>query len=122
MNTALWIVQGILAAMFLMSGSMKTFKSIDELAPKMPWVKEVPSWQVRFIGITQLLAAFGLILPKLTGILPVLTPVAALGLVLTMVSAAIFHLKRNEMQAIGINMALLLLALFVAVGRLFLIP
>lgn len=122
MNTALWIVQGILAAMFLMSGSMKTFKSIDELAPKMPWVKQVPSWQVRFIGITQLLAAFGLILPKLTGILPVLTPVAALGLVLTMVSAAIFHLKRNEMQAIGINMVLLSLALFVAVGRLFIMP
>lgn len=122
MNTALWIVQGLLAAMFLMGGSMKTFKPIDELATKMPWVKEVPSWQVRFIGITQLLAALGLILPELTGILPVLTPVAALGLVFTMASAAVFHLKRNEMQAIGINMALLSLALFVAVGRLFIMP
>lgn len=122
MNTALWIVQALLAALFLMSGSMKAFKPIDELAPKMPWVKEVPSWQVRFIGITQLLAAMGLVLPKLTGILPVLTPVAALGLVFTMASAAVFHLKRNEMQPIGINMVFLSMALFVAVGRLFIMP
>jgi uncharacterized membrane protein YphA (DoxX/SURF4 family) len=122
MNTALWIVQGLLAAMFTMGGSMKAFKSIDELALKMPWAKEIPAWQVRFIGITQLLAALGLVLPRLTGILPVLTPVAALGLVFTMASAAVFHLKRNEMQAIGINMFLLSLALFVAVGRLFLVP
>lgn len=122
MNTALWIVQGLLAAMFLMSGFMKTFKSVDELAPKMPYVKDISLTLLRFIGISQLLIAFGLVLPWLTGIAPVLTGIAALGLALNMLIAALFHVKRSEWPGLPINFGIMALALFVAYGRLFYAP
>ncbi|HLP19186.1 MAG TPA: DoxX family protein [Chitinophagales bacterium] len=122
MNTALWIVQGLLAALFLMAGTMKTFKPIDELAVKMPWVKDVSVSLVRFVGVSQLLIALGLVLPWLTGIVPVLTGVAALGLALNMLFAALFHVKRSEWQALPMNLGIMALALFVAYGRLFYAP
>jgi uncharacterized membrane protein YphA (DoxX/SURF4 family) len=118
MNTALWIAQGVLAAMFLMSGSTKTFQTKEKMAEKIPWVSNVSITPIRLLGITQLLAAAGLILPGLTGILPVLTPLAAVGLCITMASAAVFHLRRAEYSSIGINAFLLALSAFVVYGRL----
>ena len=122
MNTALWITQIVLAGLFAMAGFAKTTKPINELGEKMPWAKTFPIGLVRFIGITQLLAAFGLILPMVTGIAPVLTPLAALGLGLTMALAALYHLKHAEYKAIGFNMVLLLPMLFVVYGRTFYAP
>ena len=117
MNVALWIVQGLLAVAFLMAGSMKVMKPKEELAGRMEWVNDFSAGAVKTIGILEILGALGLILPLATGILPWLTPVAAVGLALTMIGAAITHGRRKEFPMIVPNAVLLLLAAFVAYGR-----
>ncbi len=117
MNIALWVIQGILAFMFGMAGMMKTFQPIDKLAVKVPWVKDYPAGVVRFVGIAEVLGAVGLIVPLLSGILPILTPVAAVSLALVMVLAAIYHFRKGEMKEIGFNFVLGALSAFVAYGR-----
>jgi hypothetical protein len=72
---------------------------------------------VRFIGIVELAAALGLILPAVTGIAPILTPLAATGLAVVMVLAAITHVRRKEPSGIAVNAVLFALAVFVAWGR-----
>lgn len=125
MNIALWIVQGLLALVFLMGGFMKASKSreaLKERGQSMDWVDDFSDGQIRTIGILEILGAIGLILPALTGILPILTPVAAIGLGSIMVGAAITHLRRGESSVIVMNLVLLVLALFVAYGRFVLVP
>ncbi len=118
MVIVLWIVQGLLALAFLMAGFMKSTRPLADLKKNMAWVGSVPAGLVRFIGIVEILGALGLILPKLTKIVPQLTIAAAIGLVLVMLSAAIFHTTRKEYSGIGVNVVLLLLAAFIAVGYL----
>ncbi len=124
MNIALWIVQGLLTLLFLMAGLMKVSKSKDEIKEKggkqMNWIDDVSDNTIKLIGIVEILAAIGLILPQLTGILPWLTPLAAVGLVLTMIGAMIVNM-RNQITIIK-NIVLLLLAAFVAYGRFVLVP
>jgi len=122
MNIALWIVQALLAVAFLMAGGMKLMQPKEKLAEKMAYVNDLSAGTVKLIGALEVLGAIGLILPKLTGILPVLTPLAAVGLVLTMIGAAIVHLHRKEASMIGINAVLFVLAAFVAYGRFALLP
>jgi uncharacterized membrane protein len=117
MNVALWIIQGGLAALFLIAGVMKSTQPKDKLIGTLPWVADFSPATVRFIGIVELLAALGLILPAATGILPWLTPLAATGLVVQMGLAAITHTRRKEPQAIVFNAVLLILAAIVAWGR-----
>jgi len=122
MNIALWIVQGLLALAFLLAGSMKAFAPLTTVRKNMSWANDFGVPFVRFIGIAELLAAIGLILPAITGIQSWLTIAAALGLVVVMVSASIFHASRREYQNIGMNVVLLLLAAFVVLGRWALAP
>jgi putative oxidoreductase len=122
MNIALWIVQGLLALAFLLAGSMKAFAPLNTVRKNMSWANDVGVPFVRFVGIAELLAAIGLILPAITGIQSWLTIAAALGLVVVMVSASIFHASRREYQNIGMNVVLLLLAAFVVLGRWALAP
>ncbi|MEV6868283.1 DoxX family protein [Streptosporangium subroseum] len=117
MNVILWVVQALLAATFLMGGLTKATKSRSELSGKMSWVEDFSDGQVKTIGIVEVLAAVGLILPALTGILPVLTPLAAAGLVITMIGAVIVHARRGEYPGIAVNIVLLAMAAFVAWGR-----
>lgn len=117
MNIALWIVQGLLAVIFLMAGFMKVSQSKEKMAERVAWVEDFSLNTIRAIGIAEIFGALGLILPAATGILPWLTPVAAIGLVLTMIGAAITHARRGENSMIGMNVMLLLLAAFVAFGR-----
>ncbi|MBK7225058.1 MAG: DoxX family protein [Saprospiraceae bacterium] len=118
MNTAIWIAQGILAVMFAMAGVMKSTQPIDKLVKSgLNWVERVPVSTVRFIGLSELLGAVGLILPWVFGILPILTPIAAIGLAVIMVLAAVHHLKHKESKAVVFNTVLFLLAIFVAYGR-----
>lgn len=117
MNIALWITQGLLAALFLMSGTMKTFTPKQKLAEKMPWANDFSAGAIKFIGITQLLGALGMVLPMLTHILPILTPMAGIGLALTMLVAAVYHVRKNEAKVIGKNLLFLAMAAFVTVGR-----
>ena len=117
MNIAIWIIQGILAAMFGMAGVMKSTQPIPKLAEKMPWVNDFSPAVVRFIGISELLGAVGLIVPWATGIQPILTPIAAAALALVMVLAAIYHLRKGEYKGIGINFVLFALCATVAYFR-----
>jgi uncharacterized membrane protein YphA (DoxX/SURF4 family) len=122
MNIVIWIVQGLLAAMFLMAGLMKASQPKEKLSKNMAWVNDLSDSNVKLIGVLEILAAIGLVLPQVTGVLPWLTPLAAVGLGLIMVGAIITHVRRNENSVIGINIVLLLLAAFVAYGRFILIP
>lgn len=117
MNTTLWIVQSVLAVLFAMIGVLKTTRPKAKLEPILPWVADFSPVTVRLIGAVELLAATGLILPAATGVATVLTPVAATGLAVTMVLAAVVHARRKEPSAIVVNAVLLGLAVFVAWGR-----
>jgi uncharacterized membrane protein YphA (DoxX/SURF4 family) len=120
MNIALWIVQGLLAAAFLGAGGMKLTQPKEKLATNMAWVEDFSQSTIRVIGLLEVLGAIGLILPMALSILPVLTGIAAVGLVLTMIGAAITHIRRGEMPMLVPPAILGLLAAFVVVGRLFL--
>ena len=120
MSIALWIVQGLLAVAFLGAGATKLSQPKEKLLKNMPWVEDFSQPAVRLIGAAEVLGAIGVVLPALTGVLPWLTPLAALGLVLLMVGAALTHLRRKEYGNVAINAVLLVLAAFVAYGRLFL--
>ena len=117
MNIALWIVQGLLAVMFGMAGVMKTFQT-SKAKEQLSWAKNRSEGFVRFVGISELLGALGLILPLLTGLLPWLTGLAALGLALLQ-ALAIFteHLPKKEYNIIPVNVLLLALSVFVILGR-----
>jgi len=117
MNIALWIVQGLLTVAFVMAGGMKLSQPKEKLAGQMPWVNDFAPGTVKLIGALELLGGIGLVAPMLTGILPWLTPIAAGGLVLTMLGAMATHLRRGENQMIVVNLVLVLRAAFVAYGR-----
>ena len=122
MNITLWIIQVLLALAFLVAGLMRLLQPIDKLAAQMGWVSDFRPSTVRLIGGLEVLAAIGLILPPLVGVLPGLAPIAALGLVVLMLGAAATHLRRNETVLIAANLVLLALAAFVAVGRFAVAP
>lgn len=123
MNITLWILQGLMAAMFLMAGSTKLIKPKDELKPKMgDWVEVIPNPIFKLIGLLELLGAIGLILPQALGIVPILTPIAAVGLALTMLGAMILHISRGEMSSLPKNIIPLLITSAIAYGRFILIP
>ena len=113
MNTALWIVQIILALMFVVAGIQPKARLVE----KLPWTEDFSPCMIRFIGIVELLAAVGLVLPAATGIVPILTPLAASGLVVIMILAILTHRRRGETGAIVFNAALLMAAAFVAWAR-----
>src|SRR5580658_10235498 len=114
MNTALWTVQLVLCIVFLGSGGMKVFayRKYKESAGR---ELDLSRGLVTFIGISELAGALGLVLPGFSGIAPILAPLAATGLVIIMLLATVFHLKRKEPAYVTV--VLLLLAGFVAVGR-----
>lgn len=122
MSVVLWIVQVLLALVFLMAGFMKLTQPLATLSKRMAWTTSVPLGLVRFIGLAELLGGIGLILPMLTGILPWLTIAAAIGLSIVMISAAIFHLTRHEASHAAGNIVLLVLALVIVVGRIAIVP
>ncbi len=121
MNIALWVAAVLLALVFLTTGIMKTVRYEQE-GQKLESIKGLPRRLVALIGVSEILGALGLIVPAATGILPWLTPLAAAGLALVMILASGFHASRHEYSGIGMNLILLLLAVFVAYGRVALVP
>ena len=118
MNTALWIVAWLLAAAFLGSGLMKVLRPKEELKKAgMAWVDLFSPTMVKVIGGLEILAAIGLVLPALLDIAPILVPLAATGLVLTMIGAAITHARMKDYKGMVPSLVLLLLSAFVAWGR-----
>ena len=117
MQTALWIVQALLAAIFLVTGMTKlTQPRLKMAAGPMRWAGDVTDAQFRAIGVVEVLGAIGLIVPAALGIAPLLTPLAALGLVLTMVGAIRTHVRYAEADRLVVPIVVLALALFVAVA------
>ena len=96
MNVVLWVLQGALAAIFVMAGVMKSTQPKDKLVERLPWVEDFSPGTVRFIGAMELLGAIGIILPAVTGVAVVLTPLAATGLAVLMLLAALTHVRRRE--------------------------
>jgi len=117
MNIALWIVQILLAIAFGMAGLTNIIQPKEKLAARTPYVEGFAATTIKLIGTLEVLGAIGLIVPLLTVILPWLTPLAAAGLVLTMLGAMATHVRRQEHQNLIVNLVLLLLAAFVAYGR-----
>ncbi len=117
MNIALWIAAGVLAAVFVSAGTLKLTRPKEKLAANLAWVEDFSARTVKFIGLMEVLGAIGLILPAALHIAPILTPLAATGLAITMVLAAVVHARRKEPQLIVVNAVLFALAAFVAIMR-----
>ncbi|MCU7725473.1 DoxX family protein [Actinoplanes sp. KI2] len=117
MNIALWIVAAVLAVLFLASGVQKLATSRANLARTMRWADHFSTPGVKAIGVAEVLAAIGLIVPAALGIAPILVPLAATGLVLLMTGAIVTHLRLHERQPLAINLTLLALAALVAWAR-----
>ncbi len=118
MNIVLWIITGLLAAAFAGAGLMKLTQPKEKLAASgMGWTEQFSPAAIKAIGALEVAAAVGLILPAVLDIAPVLVALAALGLVLIMIGAAITHARRKETPMIGANLVLLVLAAVVVWGR-----
>jgi UDP-N-acetylmuramyl pentapeptide phosphotransferase/UDP-N-acetylglucosamine-1-phosphate transferase len=113
MLIAYWIVAGLSAVLFFAAGLMKVVRPTPALAASgMGWVDDYTPTSVKLIGLAEVIGALGLILPVLTGIAPLLSPIAALALAVIMVGAIVTHVRRSEPP---IAAALLALALASAV-------
>jgi uncharacterized membrane protein YphA (DoxX/SURF4 family) len=117
MNTLAWIIQGLLAAFFVMPAFTKLTSSQEKLIEKKMLEPAASHLPVRGIGILELLGVFGIILPWLTGITPVLTPIAAVGFALIMLVAFIIHLKSKEYKILPLLVIVFTLSLIVAYLR-----
>jgi uncharacterized membrane protein YphA (DoxX/SURF4 family) len=130
MNTFLWIIAGLLAALFLFSGGLKVILPKDKIRATgrigqmdaAAWTEDFSAGSIKGIGVLEVLAAIGLILPPVLGIAPVLAPLAAVGLVLLMIGAVITHIRRKEASAVVATLAYLTLAAVVVWGRLGVAP
>jgi uncharacterized membrane protein YphA (DoxX/SURF4 family) len=120
MNVALWIVQVLLALLFLWAGGIKLVMPIEEMMKQMPL--PLPGWFLRFIGVAEVLGALGLILPGLLRIRPGLTPLAAAGLVIIMIGATVLTLMTGDITMALIPLVVGLLSAFVAYARWRLTP
>ncbi|UOZ02759.1 DoxX family protein [Amycolatopsis sp. WQ 127309] len=118
MNVALWIIAGLLALAFLAAGAMKLLQPKEKLAAAgMAWTEDYSGGSVKGIGAIEIVGAIGLILPALLVIVPILTPIAATGLAITMLAAIVVHVRRKENQALAAPVVLLILSAVLAWGR-----
>ncbi|MFE6484901.1 DoxX family protein [Streptomyces sp. NPDC088747] len=118
MNLALWIVAGLLAVVFLVSSCSKLFMTKEKLAaqPGAGWTQFYSAGAIKALGVIEVLAAAGLILPAALDIAPVLVPVAAVGVALLMTGAALTRYRLRD-KLIVVDLLYLALAVFVAWGR-----
>lgn len=115
MNIALWIASGLLAFALVAAGGVKVAVPRAKLLEKMGWAESWSDGRFKLLGLAELLGGIGVIVPHVTGILPILTPVAAACLVVLMAGAVKTHLERKESPAAPAILALL--GIFVALGR-----
>jgi hypothetical protein len=121
MNSALWIVSGLLAVAYLASGGGKLALPKERIAAvgaSARWVEDFTPGGVKAIGALEILGALGLILPAALDIAPALVPLAALGLAMIMTGAVVTRIRRRELTFMLADLAYLVLAAFVAWGRL----
>jgi uncharacterized membrane protein YphA (DoxX/SURF4 family) len=118
METAIWTAQVLLAAIFLATGLTKLTQPRAQMAAgPMGWAADVSDVEFRAVGLLEVLGALGLVLPGALGIATLLTPLAAVGLALTMIGAIATHVRMGETDRLAVPIVLLALTLFVAVER-----
>jgi hypothetical protein len=119
MNALLWLLQIALAATFAGAAALKLLLPRDRLAktPVGGWVYDFPAAMLKPLGVAELLGAIGVIVPPLVHIAPILTPIAACGLLLTMVGAFVTHLRRHEYLSVANTVVVAIAAGVVAWGR-----
>lgn len=118
MEAALWTAQVVLAGIFLATGLTKLTQPRAQLAAgPMSWAADVGDTEFHAVGLLEVLGALGLVLPGALGVAPLLTPLAALGLAVTMVGAIWTHVRMGETDRLAVPIALLALTLFVAIER-----
>ena len=114
MNILVWILQSLLALVFLAHGLMMVFPP-EAVAVQMN--AALPRWFQLFIGTTEVLAAVGLTLPAITRVQPWLISASAVGLMIVMISATVFHLQRGEISSAIVTVVLLAMSTYVAYMR-----
>ena len=118
MNTILWILQTLIAIIFMYSGINKSIFDKQVLMSRgQTGVEKLPIPFIRFIGISEILGAIGLVFPILLHTAPVLSVISALCFAFIMVPAAAIHYLRKEYKAVLLNFTLLIICLFIAYGR-----
>lgn len=118
MNAVLWIITALLAVVFAATGLLKLSRPKAALVKAgQGWAEDVPDAGIKAIGALEVLGALGLILPALLDTATVLVPLAAVGLALVMLGAAVTHARRGEYPNMAVNLVLAALAVFVAVER-----
>jgi len=123
MTYILWIIQVLLALLFLFAGGTKLVLPIETLTSMgSPNQVHLPGLLIRFIGVCEVLGALGLILPGLLRIRPDLTPLAAAGLVIIMIGATVLTIIGDGIGPALVPFVVGLLAAFVAYGRWRLAP
>lgn len=120
-NTALWVLQWFLGLYFIGIGVMH-FVVPEGLPDMLSWMYDLDDAPHATAGVAEILGGLGLILPGVTRVLPGLTPLAAAGLILVMIGAAIFHIGREEYLQLGTNVVMIALLSYVAYGRARLAP
>lgn len=113
LNILLWTSQVFVAAVLLFSAYIKIFQPEGFI---IPWIEDNPGFGM-FMGMVDIAGGVGILFPALFKVRPKLSTYAAIGVILLMFSAIIFHLIRGEGNSIGINIILLLLSVFIAFGR-----
>jgi putative oxidoreductase len=116
LNIALWIAQGLISLTLVWGAYAKLIQPIEETSKMLPWALDNPSL-LKFTGIIDLLGGLGIILPAALRIQPKLTVFAAYGIIALMVLGSIFHVSRGEAPLIGMNIFIILIAVFIAWGR-----
>ncbi|MFP3882418.1 MAG: DoxX family protein [Actinomycetota bacterium] len=120
-DRALWVLQWLFGVYFLAIGVMH-FVVPEGLPTQLAWMYELSDTLHAVTGTAEILGGLGLILPSITRIRPELTPLAALGLVVIMVGAVVWHLGRDEMLNIGVNVVNAIILAYIAYGRWKLVP
>jgi putative oxidoreductase len=118
-NILLWVLQVLLAAAFLAHGLLLLMPPPD-IAAQM--LMSLPRWFWVFLGVAEVAAAIGLTLPGLTRVMPALVWWSAVGIMIVMISATIYHVMRNEISSAVVTFVLLIMATFVAYMRLRVLP
>lgn len=125
MDTALWIVAGVLAGAYLLGGASLVLMSKERygaLGASQRWVEDFSTGHLKAIGSIKIAGALGLVLPAVVGVAPILVPLAACGLMLLMAGAATTRFRRSEWRYVVGDLVFLSLFAFVAWGRFDLVP
>lgn len=118
MNMLLWTLQILLAVIFAGAGLVKLIKPTADLSKMLgDWVDDIPAPLIKLLGVAEIAAAVGLILPLLVGVAPALTALAAVGVVLVMIGATVVHARRSEYPNVAFTLVITAIGAFVAWSR-----